>query len=226
MPGYLDTLQGAETTFGAAFTDAYTKADRLAAELYGLRREGQSRTPGSRAVPGTVLEVGKTCAPARGGKKGVRSTVTVAARLADQSAGAEAKRLFSVTHRVVPPQGAPLPEAVAAFRQAEHPADYTLEMTETGLVTCRLGELGLRGSKGAREAGPAGQTNADQAVPVAQMAEAGARGMQRLEVVGAAIVRAVDMAETMALGATFEEALDEVSPNPAAAAAVALQTAN
>jgi hypothetical protein len=193
MPGYLEKL-GPDATLGTAFLDLYGEADRLIEELDEMRL-GKTQDRSRRDIPDTFLRLGWTCG--RGEGKGTHSSTYVSTSEWDEI------RMLSRGRHVIPPQGAYTPESVRAFRGREVSADYSFTQRANGIIECRLGQLGIRGR---RSGEPVGMTVGGMGETVAGLPE---RDQERIEIVGTAIVANLSAIESMALGATPEEAFAE-----------------
>lgn len=201
MPGYLERL-GPRATLGTAFTDLYGRADALIEELDEMRL-GKTQDRSRRQIPGTHLSLNWSCG--RGEGKGTHSTTYVYAE-------GEGIRLIARGRQVLPPQGAHAPVSVGAFRGSELSPDYAIAQRPNGIIECKLGQLGMRGRRGGE---PNGMTFGTMGDSLEGLAE---RDRQRVEIVGSLIVVNLDAIESMALGATPQEAFAEAG-RPIVAAA-------
>lgn len=193
MPGYLERL-GSDATLGTAFLDLYGKADTLIEELDEMRL-GKTQDKSRRQIPGTHLMLGWTCG--RGEGKGTHSSTYVSTSAGDEM------RMLVRGRQVIPPQGAHTPVSVGAFRGRELSPDYKITQRANGIIECRLGQLGIRAR---RNDEPMGTTFGAMSEAIAGLPE---RDKERIDIVGSAIVANLDAIESMALGATPEEAFAE-----------------
>ncbi len=193
MPGYLERL-GPGATLGTAFQDLYGEADRLIEELDEMRL-GKTQDKSRRQIPNTQLMLGWTCG--RGEGKGTHSSTYVSTYAGDEM------RMLVRGRQVTPPQGAHTPVSVGAFRGSELSPDYTISQRTNGIIECRLGQLGIRGR---RSGEPVGRNFGAMSEAIAGLPE---RDQERIEIVGSAIVANLGAIESMALGATPEEAFAE-----------------
>lgn len=91
-------------------------------------------------------------------------------------------------------QAAPMPEAVAAYRNREKVPDYVMARSRKGVITCRLGQLGVRGRARGE---PAGETKGaiDKRLSMLDSDNA-----NRVELVAASIADRLDIVEQVAYG--------------------------
>lgn len=195
MPGYLERI-GPRATLGTVFFDLYGATDQLIEELDEMRA-GKTADRSRKEIPGTSLRF--DWSSGRGEGKGSHCTTYVSAENMMDTI-----RLVARSRHVLPRQGAHEPEGVKGFRGSEVSPDYAIAMRPGGLIECRLGQLGIRGR---RPDEPVGRTIGHLGDSLAGLTEA---DQQRIEVVGSTIRANLGAIESMALGASPQEALAEI----------------
>lgn len=178
-----------ETTLGEVFDRSYERIDEL---VEGL-------CEGENVSAGLVFDFPKELKAARG----VKRTAKLAA------ANGSANRLLIARTKLVEPesdQKTPIPIKASAFRRDEEPerasANFVLSKGPSGIITCRLGYVGVSGERLAEE--PVGTTSERPEVVLGDLDNT---DQMRISAVSQAIARNAGVVESMISGSSLEEAL-------------------
>ncbi len=204
MGTYLERL-GPEVTMGAVFNDLYFRTDKVIEELKDLRDDKRSTT-----IPGLPIELSTDTDGA--GRRGNRCTTTVIV-----NDGKDKLSLVGRTRQVISTQsqGVYIPESVQAYRGSEESPDYSVRHESSGMVTSKLGFMGIEGRPSRRE--PFGApVSRDLNESLAGLPEA---YTEQIELVGSAILCNLDIVENIACGMSVEDAFAEAGREPLRVAA-------